>query len=615
MTRITVPVLTPVAVTLEADPNDLAEEPWVIFLQYEVPEPDAWPSGLVLIPQPGQRRAGFLQRGRYTLRVSSSAQVPSVELNGRPLVNEPEETKRDSFRATIDVGAEPLEIKVRIVPEVVITGQVIDVNSRGVSGSAVHLADSYVWRNTDSDGQFRFSLFQTPLTLEFFGPDPTWVMEPARWTVENAEQAKTPILIRAAQEKGYLFELHVVDPNGNPVEGATVRSNPECPGKEVIGIKRKTDPQGTAAWPCIPGCQADFYVEPKGDLAGFHQPKQDQKCPERREVTLSPGRILRGQVVDKRRLPVEGLQLRGGEQDLWTDQEGRFRFGPLKAGFFEIELNSPPWVSSGKVLVLRNPQKGESAFPIHLTIPEKGSHPELELELVPCGYACLETVDRSGKPCAVENLFLYKAPDLEKPIETRYLSSIRQKAVPGRICTSKMPEGRYYLKIGGAGVLPLWWPGTEEVGQASEVKISTGKALELGAMTVTPVGSLVSLLPEGIELADDQLQDAEAVLERISPQGAQPAAGAGASPQPERLVREKRWIGFFRTEKNISPQRIQVEISQIPEGTFRVILTIPGYRNGERRWFELPEPVTITPPKRTWLPKGFVKIEEKPADQ
>lgn len=138
----------------------------------------------------------------------------------------------------------------------VLEGEVVDEAGQGVRNATVVAYDqrlSYDWTNTDADGVFRFDdLPGAPYRLRVIAPPLDNLAE--QWAgatlavceAEVFEVGGEPPWVAVTLPPGGVLRGTLVDPAGDPVDGAAVRSRPIAP-QQVFVRSDVTDPEGRFA--------------------------------------------------------------------------------------------------------------------------------------------------------------------------------------------------------------------------------------------------------------------------------------------------------------------------------------------------------------------------------
>lgn len=611
---LTVPKLTRVTVRAEGPPEATAGEVWAAFMSVSDSEPNPFRWGAVLFLSTGEEASGFVEPGRFDFRVSSQTGVAVVEVDGQQKTNEYSLGRKDkTFQTPVAVGNDPLLIKVVFKPGFVASGRVVDGRGQGVPGIVVGDQEKWMGERTRPDGSFRLGFTELPVNIRAVDEDGEWTFSPEEVRLETAEQLKELLLFRGHKEERAVLELTVVDPEGNPVPEAGVWGHGQCGKKKGFHFDRKTNRGGSALIPCEPECRLSFNIKPvSNDLFWKNWEENEPTCPAKMKVALERGRSIEGRVVDEKHEPLSGFKLGGDTRHAETDADGRFHLAPFQPGDVVIANEEMIGPRADRVLVRRSPRKGERKFPIAVEIPEKGAAPFQELELVRGGFACVQVQDKDGKEIPLDAVTLFYAPNEESWAKSRYSRSAANRADPGRLCTGRVPPGTYYLRVGQLvpGIVPTWYPETEDPSGASPIEIEAGKSVELGPITVTPSGTIAALLPETVELTAEQEKELDVELKPIAPA---PVPGAERTEPPQSVVhRTIRTTILIRSREQDKAKGISVLIHTVPIGMYHVRLTVPGKRPKEVIAFELPDPVTVAAGQWTSGSPRFQEVVEPP---
>ncbi len=222
----------------------------------------------------------------------------------------------------------------------VVAGQVHDAYGKSIVSATVTLAYSanaghFLRTTTDPAGRFVFAhadnksmLGRFSVSVESVGFSPAWKV-----AVSGAEIP----LLDFELAPGKPFSGQVVDPDGNPVAGASVDARwQEC---HFLEWKAMTDADGRFLWLNAP---SEGEIEFRGRKAGFLWASQRLISAKAGEVkiTINPAIRVRGAVTDaKTGLPIPAFQVGEGEgvgngQAFWRRggtpaNDGRFEVSPF----------------------------------------------------------------------------------------------------------------------------------------------------------------------------------------------------------------------------------------------------------------------------------------------
>ncbi len=331
---------------------------------------------------------------------------------------------------------------------------------RGLWASA--LADDAVLAEATTDAEGRYRLLG-------LGPDPVVLHlredgeEPAneRWEATPGEEGPTL----------FVAPLHVVvltlrDGAGAPVVGATVQARqwPSGAGaSETREARGLTDGQGRVSLRgLLPDEEATLEVDPPAAREDLARSIDRGWSPRTSQLSLAPGRTLRGQVLDAEGRPVHARVLvregRYGTRDLETDDGGRFRLPHLPRGPAEVGA-LPPLEGLSDVLDRTEPRWVEVAADVD----------EVTLRLEPrAASVTLEVVGPDGSPVAQADAALLVRDErrslflrggratFREPSEGSYgLVALRPRGAdgaalpfgPGRLRDVRPVDGRVVLRL------------------------------------------------------------------------------------------------------------------------------------------------------------------------
>ena len=243
--------------------------------------------------------------------------------------------------ARVKPGETALELE--MTPATLISGQVLDEYGRPAPNVSVLVQPTGDSVLADEEGHFAAAV-PTPGLYELHAHHSEWGGGQVKVTAP-ADGVKLGLEPRAALEVTVMAE-------GRRLEGA-----------EVVlwvaedGVFRSDSPSGSDGLVPMRGLPPGTY-----SMVATHQdylPSEPQKVAvedgqtQRVTVTLAPGAALRGEVVDKRGLPVAGASVsvlpRGGEP-VTTDTQGRFEVRALKPGrSYNVEARHPGYDQGARV--------------------------------------------------------------------------------------------------------------------------------------------------------------------------------------------------------------------------------------------------------------------------
>ena len=226
-------------------------------------------------------------------------------------------------------ASEHREILIELKPACVATGRVLDATGEAIANAEIY-AERYEPIQpaiTGADGRFQLStgyLDHTELYVKASGFAPLYVH---RGCAGGRVDLGDLMLVT-----GWTLQGQVVDPEGEPLAGVTVRDFPLEPGAPPRAnvIQVTTDGSGFFAMPGLPFTDESimFYKEGyRSATEHVHPAKNDIT------VTMQPECVLTGRVMDGDQNPLEGATIaamqRKGSLYATSNAEGEFRLGGL----------------------------------------------------------------------------------------------------------------------------------------------------------------------------------------------------------------------------------------------------------------------------------------------
>lgn len=252
-----------------------------------------------------------------------------------------------------------------MVPTVTVSGTVRTAEGAPVPGAEVtaYVSNDGGARNrpvkTDAQGAYElevnpWSLVRVRVTAEGYPV----AYSPS--TVEVEDQAVTGVDIVLGP--GANLTGRVVDPEGNPAEGARVMATTTIMvGRygygDSAGKVATSGPQGEFSITNVPAGEVHVYATKKG-YASSGSERVAIKSGESRsglELKLRKGYVIAGRVTDTEGKPLAGIAVRinpmryyGGGRASVTDEEGRYRQEDLEEGIYRVEAVSSEYGSEEK---------------------------------------------------------------------------------------------------------------------------------------------------------------------------------------------------------------------------------------------------------------------------
>jgi protocatechuate 3,4-dioxygenase beta subunit len=235
------------------------------------------------------------------------------------------------------------------------------------------------------------------VTLPHYGP--YW----AEWRLnENSEPLPTRFTVKL--EDAWTVGSRLVDEQGNPVVGATVRPSikfKKRPGdnRELgIGTRVQTDSEGYWKFESVPATMADVHVTIDHDgfqplrqslpRDGFAVEKDEQPVA---SLTLARGVTLRGTVTDAENRPVEGATVRtkflNEIREAKTDASGEYQIAGCEPRMARVVVSA-----AGKALELKEVRIADDMQPV-------------DFVLQPGGHIRVEVIGADGNPVPKSRIF------------------------------------------------------------------------------------------------------------------------------------------------------------------------------------------------------------------
>ncbi|MEV7630364.1 carboxypeptidase regulatory-like domain-containing protein [Actinoplanes sp. NPDC089786] len=230
-------------------------------------------------------------------------------------------------------------------PTATLSGHVVDADGQPVAGASIRVRD--IWANTDTAGAFTVTAKAGQLGISIYLPGNQNNLYLVTWTDLSEDAEVTITLPRPSR-----LIVHVVDPQGTPVEGADVFTQdgvggnaplwPGGPGFDQLSgfSSAKTGVDGSATMWAYPGqvsgLQATHEIDGETATGGLAKVAVVGDT----EVTLvvtPPAKVhLTGHVVDADGAPVAGVWVNGTT----TDAAGAFAL-TVRRGHVDVDVVSP----------------------------------------------------------------------------------------------------------------------------------------------------------------------------------------------------------------------------------------------------------------------------------
>jgi RNA polymerase sigma factor (sigma-70 family) len=236
---------------------------------------------------------------------------------------------------------------------VALAGRVVDDRGRPLAGAKVGLGADRRNRDrnfpgvaTDADGRFRFD-HVPPGTQTVTAQSPGRAPELAEVVVAPGMK---PVEFRLGP--GHLIRGRVVNPQGRPLDGATVQAM-DWKGRMSLDWTTKTDAEGRFTWDSAPAEPVLLTLS----SPGYTKVGQREFRADRGEtsVTMYPPLRVRGQVTDARTgRPIERFTVEHGDYHRYFNQDGALRnvnwerdgrWAEFTGGRYEVEYAHPQVVA------------------------------------------------------------------------------------------------------------------------------------------------------------------------------------------------------------------------------------------------------------------------------
>lgn len=359
-------------------------------------------------------------------------------------------------RTRIEPGQAPPTLRLVLGPGAVVTGRLVTPEGGPAAGVGVVLEAPELSENaeldsapvegratSDAEGRFQITHIGTG-TFILRAADPGFSRAGKIFGV--AEKATMVDLGEIRLEPGAALEGEVLDEQGAPVQGARVMLQPPRPySREDLRILASmldrrapilTGAEGSFRFPRLPaGSRFDLIVfhrdHPLTYVPGVEIPRQEPL-----RITLQPGRILSGRVVDDRGRPVPDISLSWDLGEIAfaqapmsrlharTDAEGGFELRMLKPGPLALTVNATGFL----------PKE------VRLRIPEEGEHPAVEIALDRGAAVAGRVLDEQGVPVAGATVRI-----LAGPFESRFRSFESVTDREGRYRIEALTKGRHRI--------------------------------------------------------------------------------------------------------------------------------------------------------------------------
>lgn len=363
----------------------------------------------------------------------------------------------------------------------------------------------------------------------------------------NSASSKSPIS-HPLNESGRVISGQVVQPNGEPMAGATVRV--VHPGSsEPHDVT--TDTSGAFE---VDDLALDFYAV-EATAEGFGPATVIGVVPGGAplRLVLQTGKELQG-TLERRGKAVSGGTVHIGGPGMFpqrahpAERNGRFRLGGLQLGAFEL-IATAPGLSSGFV------------DHIHLDSENEDDPKAVALEMKPAPVTTLRFRARRG------------AGDVESGVVTiasraAHVLALHTLIHDGEATIDFLPPGEYWIRVRAPGFMPhegRFWV-TKDGGEI-DLHLKRGGSIE----------------GEILDQANNPVRGARvrAIVETES--GGSYDLSKGIFETFHRLARPDGTPFWWPTSKYSSDRQGRFDISGIPEGDVTLVVTHPGYAIGMSR--------------------------------
>ncbi len=272
-----------------------------------------------------------------------------------------------------------------LAPGVVLEGSVVDSKEKPVEGAAIHVMEavdsSFPFPMpgegeepaalSGADGFFRIEDLRSGSTVNLSAVRTGYATGETKGVEVPAER---PVRI-ALQEVGTLSG-QVVDPDGKPIAGATVRVDFRSQARFLRfsgpPLESRSDPEGLFRIKDVTPGPVDLVAQASGWQAGTVAGLELRSGEDKRgiEITLSPAAVLAGRVLGPSGRAVPDAQVRLAPEDRQsgfhmasTDDEGRYELDSLPPGLRTLEATHPDHGTARRQVELR---AGDNSFDISL---------------------------------------------------------------------------------------------------------------------------------------------------------------------------------------------------------------------------------------------------------
>ncbi len=408
-----------------ADGEPVVDVPLTLYYQYA----EGFRGGLEPFTSSGEGRAD--QKGRFELtNVAPGRLHVMAEPKGR--------ASKQTSELLIEAGDRRTGLVIDLAPQGVVAGTVVGTDGKPLAAQ-ITLSGERLPRDrrseADADGEFRFdSLPAAEYRLRVTAPGYR-----SKLLGELAVDGDQPTEVDVELTPGEGVYGRVIGSEGKGVSGAFVRIRS---GERVEW--RRTDQSGRFQWG-----GASERVWSVQAYSPEYASSRETSARLRQSVTLQLGEggYIRGRVVDADGEPVPGAELGVGAmvvdgprpygnrrigRETIDRKDGRFEFGPLRPGDYELEARADGYASSSTETV---------------AVRDGGRVGPVTVVLGRGGVVRGEVVDEStGEPVSNAAVSLY---DMTSPFRPRRTTTDEQ----GGFELERVPAGRRSLRINRDGYL------------------------------------------------------------------------------------------------------------------------------------------------------------------